>query len=62
MNLDMTFCVNKDCPIRIHCERSKFPESKVSVSNANFEFNQDLNRCEYFKPVLQEWTAQTGRG
>lgn len=54
MNYDITFCVNKTCPLRANCKRNTdriwYP---WQVSMARFKPDEKGN-CEYYIPMKKE--------
>lgn len=48
MSNDITYCVNKECPVRHTCKRGDLPKAVHWVSQANFESGKD--GCSYIIP------------
>jgi hypothetical protein len=44
MNNDITFCLNRDCPVQDKCKRGQEPtKSMVSVAEFEYDFVEDSN-------------------
>lgn len=48
MSNDMTYCVNKDCPVRDTCKRGDVPQVSHWLSKAHFDAGKD--GCTYIIP------------
>lgn len=45
MSNDMTYCVNKDCPVRDTCKRGDLPQLSYWFSKAHFDAGK--HGCTY---------------
>lgn len=49
MNRDMTYCTNKECPLRSTCRRSKEPLDKGEYWYSYFQINES-KECDHYMP------------
>jgi len=52
MDIDITFCVGKDCPLKKTCSRHMYlKDSFMEAYFSEAPYKREEERCEYYRPT-----------